>query len=108
MLIQTSILAVIALSMQAAPETEPAQQAAQEEAATAETTADEAAPGPEQGKEAKENDENEIICRREAVVGSKFKKKICGTRKQWEDLANRARQDAQDMQRRGKGVEPVT
>lgn len=58
-------------------------------------------------KQAEADDENKIICRRTAVIGSKFKKKICGTKKQWETLEARATEDTRQLQRRGKGLEPV-
>ena len=52
------------------------------------------------------DDENKVICRRTAVVGSKFKKKMCGTKKQWETLEARSRDAAQRAQSRGKGLDP--
>ena len=52
-------------------------------------------------------DANKIICRRTAITGSKFKKKICGTKKEWETLAQRGAKDTRELQRRGKGNEPV-
>ena len=82
----TAIAATL-LAMQAQP-------AAQAESAEAAQTAEKA-------------DENKIICRRTAITGSKFKKKICGTKKEWETLANRGAKDTRELQRRGKGNEPV-
>ncbi|MEM1196586.1 MAG: hypothetical protein AAGH57_10820 [Pseudomonadota bacterium] len=58
-------------------------------------------------EEAQKDRDDEIICRREAVVGSKFKKKICATRAEWQTLAERSRDTTQQFQRRGKGLEPV-
>ncbi|MDJ0642129.1 MAG: hypothetical protein QNJ15_04875 [Erythrobacter sp.] len=52
------------------------------------------------------DDDDKIICRRTAIIGSKFKKKICGTKKQWETLANRGADTTRELQRRGKGLEP--
>ncbi|MEL6528386.1 MAG: hypothetical protein AAGK01_08775 [Pseudomonadota bacterium] len=52
------------------------------------------------------DDDDKIICRRTAIVGSKFKKRICGTKKQWETLANRGSQTTRELQRAGKGLEP--
>ena len=53
------------------------------------------------------NDDNKVICRRTTVIGSKFKKRICGTKKQWETMEARAEADTRAFQRRGKGNEPV-
>ncbi|QFT78940.1 hypothetical protein [Erythrobacter sp. THAF29] len=52
------------------------------------------------------DDEDKIICRRTAVIGSKFKKRICGTKKQWQTLENRSAATTREWQRRGKGLEP--
>lgn len=52
------------------------------------------------------DDSEKVICRRTAVIGSKFKKKICGTKKQWETLENRSEETTRTWQRRGKGLEP--
>ena len=57
-------------------------------------------------EQAKANDDDKIICRRTAIIGSKFKKRICGTKKQWETLANRGSATTQELQRAGKGLEP--
>ncbi|MDJ0642128.1 MAG: hypothetical protein QNJ15_04870 [Erythrobacter sp.] len=61
----------------------------------------------ESAETAEQADENKIICRRTAITGSKFKKKICGTKKEWETLATRGARDTRELQRRGKGNEPV-
>lgn len=53
------------------------------------------------------DDENRIICKRTAVIGSKFKKRICGTAKEWETMSQRAEDTTKDFQRRGKGNEPI-
>ncbi len=53
------------------------------------------------------DDDDKIICRRTAVIGSKFKKKVCGTKKQWETLSNRGSETTRNLQRRGKGLEPT-
>lgn len=110
MLTFTPLLATIALALQAAPE--PA-----EESATPENDAPKAEEteqvGPEKSeaeakaKAAKKADEDKIICRRTAVVGSKFKKRICGTKKQWEEMAQRGRDNTLEFQQRGNGFEPV-
>ncbi len=83
-------------------------QSAEENGAAKPVTVDE--PKTEQVAIAKEDkmadDEDKIICRRTAVIGSKFKKKICGTKKQWETLSNRGSETTRSLQRRGKGLEP--
>ena len=54
----------------------------------------------------KADDDDKIICRRTAIIGSKFKKRICGTKKQWQTLENRSAETTREWQRRGKGLEP--
>ncbi|MEM1196587.1 MAG: hypothetical protein AAGH57_10825 [Pseudomonadota bacterium] len=109
MFAHTPFLAVIALALQAAPETTEEAAAQKEQAQeTDQSKTTGPAPADEPVKEeAKKNDPDEIICRREAVVGSKFKKKICATRAEWQTLADRARDTTHEFQRRGKPVEPV-
>lgn len=51
-------------------------------------------------------DENEKTCRRTAIIGSKFTKRICATKEEWETLSQRGKDAAEDFRRRGRGVEP--
>ena len=53
-----------------------------------------------------EQDQDRIICKKTRLTGSKFTKKICGTEEQWAQLTGRARDNAAEMQRRGKGLDP--
>ncbi|QFT78941.1 hypothetical protein [Erythrobacter sp. THAF29] len=76
-------------------------------AETAETPSDSETEQVAARSEEKADDEDKIICRRTAVIGSKFKKRICGTKKQWETLENRSTDTTREFQRRGKGLEPV-
>ncbi len=64
-------------------------------------------PSAKAAPEAAVKDEDKVVCRRTAITGSKFKKKICATRKEWAALSQRGGDTAREMQRRGKGVEPV-
>ena len=50
--------------------------------------------------------EDRLICRRTATVGSKFTKRMCATKAQWDELARTGSATARDMQRRGRGFEP--
>lgn len=96
MTVFSSSLAALLLSLQGQPAPEAAQPTGAETAATdTDAKSQEAA-----------TDDDKIICRRTAVIGSKFKKRICGTKKQWESLANRATETTREFQRRGKGLEP--
>ena len=97
MLDLTTTIAVALITMQAQPTAG---------AEGAETKSNETAPTTEQTAKV-EDDEEKIICRRTEIVGSKFKKKICGTKEQWETLANRGASTTREMQRKGKGLEPV-
>lgn len=41
----------------------------------------------------------EVICKRTAIVGSKFKKRMCATAQQWEDLSERGEDITRRMKR---------
>jgi len=75
----TATLALAAVLLAGAPAAEPA--------ATGQPTAktEKAKPGT-----------NEMVCRKEAVVGSRMKERICMTQSQWDE---RSRQDRQDLDR---------
>ena len=51
-------------------------------------------------------DEERLICKRTAIVGSKFKKKLCGTQEYWDQMAQRGKDATREFQVRGRGVEP--
>ncbi len=87
---------LLAMQAQPTPTTEASEANPVEEPQTAEQVA-----------QTEASDDDKIICRRTAITGSKFKKKICGTKKEWETLANRGSKDTRELQRRGKGLEPV-
>lgn len=42
-----------------------------------------------------------VVCKRQAVIGSNFKRKICMTKAQWDQLEEESRQTTGDIQRRG-------
>ena len=90
----TSILAAILLlsSAQGAPD---------QQAAEAATTEDADAAAKEEAYQ------SEVICKRQTIVGSKFKKKICATRKQWALERERSRERTSTLQRRSRGFEPT-
>lgn len=49
--------------------------------------------------------DGEMVCKRQAVVGSNFKRKICMTQTQWEQMATESRSTTEGIQRRkGPGV----
>ena len=54
----------------------------------------------------KSGDEERVICRRTSIVGSKFKKKMCGTQADWDRMAQNAKDATREFQTRGRGVEP--
>lgn len=55
-------------------------------------------------KVAKSEDGN-VICKREAVVGSNFKRKVCATAEQWKAMEESSRATTADIQRSaGPGV----
>lgn len=51
-------------------------------------------------------EEPKVICKRTQVTGSKFLKKMCGTQAQWDALEGKSVENASDMQRKGKGMDP--
>ncbi len=85
-------LASLLLAMQAQPAERVAVSASQDEPA-------------EKAKD--KDDKDKVICKRTAVIGSKFKKKICATQEEWETLRAQSAEETRSMQRR-KGVEPVS
>ena len=95
--------AVLSLLLAASPQAEATETAAAQ--AAAEPVAEQTAAAEAQQEELNEDDK--VICRRTSVIGSKFKKRICGTKKEWETLRARAEADTRAFQRRGKGNEPV-
>ena len=48
--------------------------------------------------------EEEQICKRTAIVGSKFKRKICGTKEHWNNVAAASRQQTRDAQNGPNGT----
>ena len=53
-----------------------------------------------------DGDDERMICKRTAIVGSKFKKKLCGTKEYWDRMAQNAKDATREFQTRGRGVEP--
>lgn len=90
--------AALLLSFQAQPGVE-------EDASSPDTQATEAATAVPAQLAASEDDK--ITCKRTAITGSKFKKKICGTKKDWELMAKRAEETTREFQGRGTGNEPI-
>lgn len=104
MITQTAILAGLLLSAQ--DTTQPAPQPEAEPAQTSDTQ--QAAAPQENGDSDAETDnrDNEVVCRRTQVIGSRFTRRVCATRKEWADLAKRSRETTGEIQRRGAGLEP--
>jgi len=93
----TTMLLSLLLAAQAQTTETPASEAAAEPVADTATT---------QTSAADLEDSNKVICKRTIVTGSKFKKKICGTKAEWAEMQARNIENAREMQRRGKGREP--
>lgn len=47
-------------------------------------------------------DDNKRECRRVALIGTRMKKKVCATRKEWREMARQSRNTTEDIQRRGQ------
>lgn len=99
MLISSALAATLLMSVQATP----ADAAPETTAEVTQNTLDDAE---ETAAREETADEDKIICRRTAVVGSRFKKRICGTQEQWLTLRGESKKATADMQRRGRGMEP--
>lgn len=109
---------ILASQAQPAPETAETQAAVQEaeavaqepgegEGAPAEAAQEGSGPPAEPARTPEEiADDDKIVCKREAVVGSRFKKRICATKKEWRTLRERSSQETANMQRRMRGFEP--
>lgn len=98
MIMPTAALATFALALQAAPAVDDAQDAI----AVAETA------GIDESQSVEDDEsEDRLICRRTAIIGSKFKKRICATADEWETLSRQGQDTTKEFQRRGKGNEPV-
>lgn len=100
----TSLLASAALvfSLQAQAASEPEQETVEE---TEVTQIEEAAPEPEAEPA---TDDNTVICRRTQIIGSKFSKRLCATRAEWENKARRDQAAAAEMQKKGKSIRQGT
>jgi len=104
MLISSALAAYLLISVQAAsPVSTPEAPSAPESTEEVTQIALNEPEAPAAKEEAE--DEDKIICRRTAIVGSRFKKRICGTQKEWESMSRRSRDATQGMQRSGRGLE---
>lgn len=93
-LISLSAFALLGLSACATPATQTASAPVSEAKTMTETTT--------VTETASADDETRTICKREAVVGSKFKKKICATQDVWDARAAADRATAGNIQRGGQ------
>lgn len=50
--------------------------------------------------------EDDMICKRQPVAGSNFRRKICATQEQWDQAAEDGKGAAENIQRRNRGFEP--
>lgn len=61
---------------------------------------------PGASKEKKEVDRSEMVCRRDIQTNTRFTKRICHTRDEWEAIAENAKRDASKMINR-PAINPV-
>ncbi|KEO88530.1 hypothetical protein EH31_16355 [Erythrobacter longus] len=60
-------------------------------------------PSETQAKDEEElDDANKRVCRRMPVIGSRMKKKVCASKKEWEEMSEASRNQTDDLQRRGQ------
>ncbi len=91
------ILAGLLLALQAQPATETNDSPEEQPAPVTQAAA---------AVEPEVDEDDKIICRKTAVIGSRFKKRVCATKHEWETLRKRSRDNADEMQRKGKGLSP--
>ena len=109
MVIESALAATLFMSLQAAPpaaapEAPPAPEST---VATETARAEPAAPAAQVAQEeAAVDEEDKVICRRTAVVGSRFKKRICGTAREWTTLRGESKDVTRRLQRSGRGLDP--
>ena len=100
--IDARLLAGAALLLLAACVTpEPQSTTATDEPAAAVATADGEAPTTTAAAE--EVDQDRVICKRLIITGSRFKQKVCHTWKEWQEIEEAARANADEIQRRSRG-----
>lgn len=51
-------------------------------------------------------DDKKIVCRRVAIVGSRFKKRVCASKEEWRTRRDSSVQETATLQRRARGFEP--
>ncbi|MBD2840726.1 hypothetical protein [Erythrobacter rubeus] len=49
-------------------------------------------------------DEDKVICRRTRITGSRFNKKLCGTKAQWEAMSRRGKNATEELRNRGRSI----
>lgn len=103
-MVLTSVIAILALAVQAEPIPESDVDVPVEQAGTQETASPVEEPTLASGADKEASPDEKVICKRTAVTGSKFKKKVCGTKKQWEMMANSSSRAARDIQRRNRST----
>lgn len=92
MLVQSILAASLAFSAQADVSAVPAMQKV--------ALAD---PSETQAKDEEElDDANKRVCRRIAVIGSRMKKKVCASKREWEEMEESSQNTTDDLQRRGQ------
>jgi len=94
------VIFALLLSVQEQPNDKDAAAAASESVTEASVTPQSAS------AEVARDDDDKVVCRRTAVIGSRFTKRLCATKKEWDALEARGRETTQNWQRRGKGLEP--
>lgn len=101
MLIHATLTATLFFASQA----EPTQDAAPAPAPEPETVVLEPTPPPPapaaKPEVTAEDDDNKRECRRVPVIGTRMKKRVCASRKEWRDMAERSRATTGNLQRSG-------
>lgn len=57
--------------------------------------------------DASKKDPDRIVCRSEAMTGSRMHTRVCRTQAQWDDLTDKARDQLDDRLERGSRLDPT-
>lgn len=103
MLIHATLIVTLAFASQA----EPTQETGPQPAPEPETVVLEPKPSSDLGEAPEpevtaENDDNKRECRRVAQIGTRMKKRVCASRKEWREMARQSRETTEGLQRRGQ------
>lgn len=102
-----SIISAPALMLSSQMQVVPPAEQETNETITSPSISDEGAVAEEGTSSQVEEENNRVICRRTAIIGSNFKRRLCATREEWENLSQRSQETTRELQKSGVGSEPI-